>query len=94
MRALKALVIYMGVVIVLGVAIIAVTIYSRLQNLSSPDAEFAVEIAVPPGDVVEMTADGGRVILRYRLPDGGGRLVVIDSATGRRLGTVDLAPAP
>ena len=94
MRALKALVIFMGVVIVLGVAVIAVTIFSRLQNLSSPDEDFATEIAVPRGNLVDVPPDAGRIVLRYQLPDGSNRLVVIDSATGRRLGTVDLVPAP
>ena len=94
MRALKALVIFMGVIIVLGVAVIAVTIFNRLQTVTAAYQEFAIEIAAPDGNLVEMTAGGGRIVLRYEMADGSERLVVIDSATGRRLGTVDLLRAP
>ena len=99
MRALKALVIFMGVVIVLGVTVIFVTIFNRLQNgtlsqNASPDSGFATQVGVPAGSLAGITADGGRIVLRYELSGGGVRLVVIDSSSGRRLGVVDLVEEP
>ncbi len=42
---------------------------------------------LPPGSrVVEMTAEGDRLILRLRLADGGGQILILDMATGKRLG--------
>ncbi|MCZ6483844.1 MAG: hypothetical protein ACE10M_07480 [Alphaproteobacteria bacterium] len=50
-----------------------------------------VALDLPPGSrVVEMTAEGDRLILRLRLADGGWRILILDMATGKRLGTFEL----
>lgn len=50
-----------------------------------------VALDLPPGSrVVEMTAEGDRLILRLRLADGGRRILILDMATGKRLGTFEL----
>ncbi len=106
MQALKALVIVLGVMIVAGIAVIGMTIYHRATNLvNSPEprpAEPAVRTGLGPGvgkmalelpagsRVVEMTAEGDRLILRLRLADGGRRILILDMATGKRLGTFEL----
>ncbi len=41
-----------------------------------------------------MTAGPDRVVLGLALPEGGRELVVIDLATGRHLGTIELRSAP
>ncbi len=46
-----------------------------------------VALDLPPGSrVVEMTAEGDRLILRLRLADGGWQILILDMATGKRLG--------
>lgn len=50
-----------------------------------------VALDLPPGSrVVEMTAEGDRLILRLRLADGGWQILILDMATGKRLGTFEL----
>lgn len=84
----------MGVAIVAGFIVVAVTIYTRATNSASRTAGFRTEAAVPAGELVEMTAGGGQIVLRYRAADGSERLVLIDQETGRRAGTVTLVPKP
>ncbi len=50
-----------------------------------------VVLELPPGSrVVEMTAEDDRLILRLRLADGGRQIIILDMATGKRLGTFEL----
>jgi hypothetical protein len=106
MRWLKALVIGMGILIVVGTVVMAVMLARR----SGPDGEAAGaapaaanggsaavvarrRIVLPAGArVVETVLDGDRVALRIALANGAERVVIIDIRTGRRLGTLDLAP--
>ena len=87
MRALKALVIGMGVLIAVGLATVVVTIANRTLDTDRPPTEAA--FAIPPGaEVLETALDGGRVALRLRLADGTTAIHVFDLATGRRVATV------
>ena len=50
-----------------------------------------VALDLPPGSrIVETTAEGDRLILRLRLADGGWQILILDMATGKRLGTFEL----
>jgi hypothetical protein len=52
-------------------------------------------IEIPPGARIEAMSNGpDRVVLDVMLADGSRQLVVIDLATGRRLGTIPLRAAP
>lgn len=112
MQVLKALVIFMGILIVIGVGVVVVTIYQRLGarvavQEAAPQAEVAPParvaapafgargVALPAGAVVEeMATSGERLILRLRLADGGRRILVLDLADGKVLGTLNLETAP
>ena len=84
MRALKALVIGMGVLIVVGLIVVAVTIVNRTLDGEPPPTEAA--LALPAGaEVLETALDGDRVALRLRLADGAEEIHVFDLATGRRV---------
>ena len=86
MRALKALVIGMGVLIAAGLATVVVTIANRTLDGGGPPTEAA--FALPPGaEVLETALDGDRIALRLRLPDGTTAIHVFDLATGRRVAT-------
>ena len=106
MQALKILVAVMGLMIVAGFTVIAVTIF---QRATAPDTEATVgpanapvatggafgkvELALPAGaSVVDSTIEDGRLLVRLRLADGATRLMILDLADGGLLGTVDLRP--
>jgi hypothetical protein len=99
MRALKILVVVMGVVLVVGFAALVAVIAGRVSR-GGPAATAAHGFAAPPIDIPRgarieaMTAAPDRLILALALPDGGTQLVVIDLAKGDRLGTIELHPIP
>lgn len=98
MRALNVLVVVMGVLIVIGFAALIAGIAGKLSRdrpgASVERAFGATAIDIPPGARIEaMTASANRLILELALPDGERQLLVVDLATGARLGTIALRPA-
>jgi hypothetical protein len=99
MRALKVLVLVMGVMLVVGFAALIVVIAGRVSRggpaAGTAHGFAAAPIDIPRGARIEaMTAGSDRLILALELPEGGRQLVVIDLATGIRLGTIQLHPVP
>jgi len=86
----------MGILIVVGTAIIAVVIARRGGDgsLAGGDASSKTAwLALPAGArVVETALDGDRIALRIALIRGGQRVIIIDAHTGRRVGAIDLMP--
>jgi hypothetical protein len=96
MRALTILVAVMGVVILVGFAVVIATIAGRLarRDGEGPQA-FSAAITIPKGArVAAMTTGENRLVLRLELPGGGQEILILDLASGRPLGTIALAPAP
>jgi hypothetical protein len=99
MRALKILVVVMGVMLVVGFAALVVVIAGRVSG-GGPAATAAHGFAAPPIDIPRgarieaMTVGPDRLILALALPDGGRQLVVVDLTKGTRLGTIELHPVP
>lgn len=105
MRALKTLVVVMGVLLVAGTTVLVVVIAQRLSRppaaraptlRTQPLAGFdRTAIPAPPGSrIVAFVPEGGRLIVHLALADGREQLVVIDLASGARLGTIDMRPEP
>lgn len=101
MRALKTLVVVMGVLLVVGFAALVAIVAGRLTRpgggiAATASAPFAAApIELPRGARIETMAAGpDRLVLDLVLADGERQLVVIDLASGRRLGTVPLHSAP
>jgi Family of unknown function (DUF6476) len=98
-RALKILVVVMGVMILAGFATLLVVIAGRMSR-GAPEAAssqpFAASpIELPAGARIEtIGAAGDRLVLDLVLPDGTRQLLIIDLATGRRLGAIPLRTAP
>lgn len=95
-QMLKGLVVGMGVLIVIGLAVIVVTIANRMAASSPARGERggAISLEVPAGStVVETVADGDRLVLRLDTPDGP-RIVVLDLRDGAVEATISLVPAP
>lgn len=97
MRALKILVVVMGVMLVGGFATLVVLIASRVAQKQSaapsPQPFAAAPIELPAGASIETIGVGAeRLVLSIVLSDGSRELVIIDLASGRRLGTIPLRP--
>ncbi len=103
MRGLKALVIGMGILLVGGLVVLVVAAVQQAGNLSpapvpasaptsaSAPVEAKTAVELPAGaEIVETRVGDGRIVLRLKLADGNGRLVVLDAATGRTAATVEL----
>ena len=99
LRALKILVVVMGVMLVVGFAGLVAIIAGRVSR-GGPAATAARGFAAPPIDIPRgarieaMTAGPNRLILALALPEGGKQLVVIDLTNGVRLGTIELHQVP
>jgi len=97
MQALKALVIFMGVLIFLGSALLVYGLFSRMSKTQSAIGFDTVALPLPAGCVLaEARADGERLIVRSDGPVERGcqKVVVIDLASGRVVGRVDAGAAP
>jgi hypothetical protein len=102
MRALKILVVVMGVMLVTGFVGLIVAIADRVSKKeplragTPPGQPFsAPPIDLPPGAHIEsMAAGSDRLVLNLILSDGGHRLLIIDLATGRNLGMIPLHAPP
>lgn len=98
MKGLLALVIIMGVMIVAGLVVVVVTIAMRLSgsgtDAAAPGAGFeALDLPIPAGcQVMEMVAADDRLILRLGSGERCNKILLVDAASGRHVGTVRLVP--
>ncbi|MCP4327797.1 MAG: hypothetical protein GY791_05095 [Alphaproteobacteria bacterium] len=107
MNALKAIVIIMGVLILIGSVVVVVTIFNRLTSGGdgegeTPTAAEAVaprafgtrDLDLPAGTrIIDLDEGGGRLYLQALLPGGEKRILVVDPDSGETLGTLRI-PAP
>ncbi|HEX3884612.1 MAG TPA: DUF6476 family protein [Stellaceae bacterium] len=96
MRALKILVAVMGAMILAGVAVLGATVAGRMSKGTPPAAAYAAApVEIPAGAHVEAMSTGAdRVVLALALADGTRQLVIVDLATGKKLGVIPLRPTP
>lgn len=99
LRALKILVVVMGIMLVVGfgalIIVIAGRVSHRAASPSSARSAVGTMIEIPRGARIEaMTTAPDRLILDLVLPDGNRQIVIIDLATGARIGSIELHPAP
>lgn len=91
-KVLKGLVVVMGILILAGLAVITITLVGRSSSSSGGGAFDGLSLGLPAGSrVVSSAASGARLALTVRLPDGSERVVIVDMARGKRLGTVTLS---
>ena len=89
-QALKVAVVVMGILIVAGLVMMAVTIASRLSAIAEADSALSdrVALTLPPGaTIVETDLDGDRLALRLDTPEGP-VVQILDLASGRLISTV------
>ncbi len=89
MRVLQALVIVMGVLIVVGVAVVAVTIVGRIS--AAPHGEAAGVLHEPPGTHIAAASANGRQLVVVLQGGGPDRVAVVDLVTGKTTGHFSLA---
>lgn len=101
MRALKIIVVVMGVMLVVGVVALGVGIAYRV-NHRPPATPTAMRTIVPPrgvprsvalptgAKILDARSDGDRVMVRLGLADGGEQLLLLDWQTGATLATLNL----
>ena len=113
LRALKILVIAMGVVIVIGTAVVIITIFQRasvnwdeasvqstdqvpvsqiLTSVQASHTGFGTRTLEIPRDseIVDMVAQGDRLIVSLNLVDGSLQILILDMMTGYRIGLFEL----
>ncbi len=103
--AVKVAAVVMGIMIVVGVAVIGVTIAKRLSGAGDevtavvPAAAPAIPfgeraLALPKGaKVTALALESGRLAVALNLAEGGTAILMIDAATGQRLGLIRLTEA-
>ncbi len=92
MQALKALVIGMGILIVLGLALVAYGLVGRSSKQDVGVAGFdTLKLALPPGcNIAEARVSDGHLVVRSDGPMERGcqQVFLIDMASGKILGRV------
>jgi hypothetical protein len=96
MRSLKILVVVMGIMLVGGFALLVAIVAGKLLRGGNIPRSFATTtIDFPRGARLgAMTTGTDRLVLELMLPEGGHQLVIVDLATGTRLGTIELRAQP
>lgn len=105
MQGLKILVVVLGILIVISMGLLGWGIYGKLaQRSAAPDKNASatarsfgelgeVKVELPTGcTLVEMRPHGDRLYLRTGPVGLCERILVLDAATGRLLGTLVLRP--
>ena len=97
MQALKALVVFMGLLIVVGLGIFAYGISMKFDEMADRETTESqawpegLRVKLPPGGRIEETVIGdGRLVLRVALREGGQRLIVFDLETGKQVGAIEI----
>jgi hypothetical protein len=95
MRALKVLVVVMGVMLIGGLIVLVVAIAGRAgfrPPVETAKRDFGERVVDLPAGAVLAGRDvvGDRIVLTIALPDGGHRLLVFEPGTGTILGSLEL----
>ena len=81
MKALKALVIFMGILIVLGLFVIIVTIYNRSQI--NPDKSLVSKLFIPyQSNIMQILELNEGIAMYLDFPDGQQYLYIYDKKSG------------
>jgi len=94
MRALKVLVISMGVLIVAAVATIAVTLVDRAGEEARRMAWTAALTAPAGAAIRDYRLSGDRLAIRLTRPGQPDELRIVDLANGRQIGSITVKNEP
>jgi len=93
MTGLKTLVISMGILIVIGIALVG---YGLTRTRHAPEAvaagSFTSEVQIPHGaKLISVNATADRVVVHFSGTDGD-KILLLDPHNGQLAGTVNLVP--
>jgi hypothetical protein len=92
MRALQIAVIVMGILIVLGVAVVLYEIGRRTMGGGETGSAVAGRIELPAdAEILDTDVDGGRVYVTVMMADGARQVLVFDADDGAALGALEFA---
>ena len=105
MHSIKALVIFMGLLILAGLGLLVYGVAGQVSEIASPpsapgaaDGFDAASVALPAGCVLaEARIDEGRLVLRVEGPPSYPEcqlVILLDPASGAELGRITVAPQP
>ena len=101
MQSIKALVIFMGLLIVAGLGLLVYGVANQVSEVAVPDAPGGFDeaaVALPAGCVlVQADLDEGRLVLRAEGPSDRPdcqQVILLDPTSGAELGRVIVAPQP
>jgi hypothetical protein len=102
MKSIKALVIFMGLLIVAGLGLLVYGLANGISDLpgtgAGPGGFDAASVALPAGcKLAEARLDEGRLVLRVEGPADRPDcqlVILLDPASGAELGRITVAPQP
>lgn len=100
LRALLAIVIFMGILIIAGLVVVGVTIANRLSNMGEEERRAAggfqpADIPIPAGcEIVETQTEEDRLIVRLGVGGRCNQVLVIDVRSGTVAGRLNFVPTP
>ena len=100
MQALKALVVFMGILIFIAMGFLVYGLLTRGDDAEEPKyvtgSSFGlIEQQLPAGASVSGTSlQDGRLVVRLRLAKGGAEIRIFDLVSGASLGVIRLKAAP
>ena len=101
MKSIKALVIFMGLLIVAGLGLLVYGMVNQISGVASPgvsDGFDAASVALPAGCVLaEARIDEGRLVLRIEGPPSYPhcqQVILLDPDSGAELGRIQIKPQP
>lgn len=91
MRAIKAVVIGLGILIMAGFVVVAVTLVVRMQEVGGPDEAYRNLVSLPAGTrIVETQMAHERIVLRLQAEDGSQSLLILNADDGSERGRIEL----
>ena len=96
MRALKALVVILGVMIVSAAGLVVYGIVTKLGNLAGGSSEsletFTDQIIslAPTTELQDYVVEENRLVIRVSEPDGAVRFLIFDLSTEKQMGSIML----
>ncbi len=101
MHSIKALVLFMGLLILAGLGLLVYGVVGQVSEVAGPGAPGgfdAASVPLPAGCVLaEAHLEAGRLVLRAEGPLGRPdcqQVILLDPASGAELGRITIAPQP
>ncbi len=91
MRALKVLIVIMGILLILGFSLLAVMVFKKIQGFDAP-AKHAQELTLPKGfEVIKIMEASERILIHLRSPNKSEEILLINPASGQEVARISTA---